>query len=564
LERLRLRRRNCGTALLRHFEWHQMNGSNQEAPPRQDGTAGGWSRAWRLWGEWLVPLAVLGLGFALFAGKATQYTHVHDSVLYASGAQGIASGSGYVLPIYEGSPRAGLYPPLQSMLLSVGWDPDLPYSRNKPRLAVVSGILTILALLVCHRFWRIAGIPTAGAALILSVLTFHEAATVGTLALTADIGFAGLLCGICAMWWRGGCQPSPWPWLLTGIGLALALIWRTAALAIAGGAVIAAMAVAWRSRRWRPMVLLSTPILAMLLYSLQQPWGPAGYVSVAHQLGASTSAGMIPKVLEGCILLGNGTSLLRAISPGLRIAQEVISRQGPWISAAIATAMGGGVWMAGWMAVRGFRSQTGGFRWVLLGICSLYVVQILMTPWGTIYHGRYLLPVVAVMMPWVVRGLTVGRPCGLRIVALFLGMGFCVLAASLNAYHSRIKFQEHQRTTNREGLLTALQAMRGELPAGTRLAVSIGAPVLDVVEMLGRPVLPDYIRPSVDLREATYHRAMGYPRADYLVSRDSPEGDPPGLLAPQGVPVRNPYRILRIDPASEAGFRQQRGMPPQP
>ncbi len=540
---------------------------SDDSMTRQSGVSGSSSatRSWHeVWLDRLGPLAIILVACALFAGKGRQYTHVHDSVKYAAGAQGFAMGSGYVLPIYESHPRAGLYPPLQSLILSIGWDPERTYAANRNGLLAISLGLSVLSLLGCYWFWRVAGMPQMTALVLLGVLTFHEVVAVGTMGLATDIGFTGLLCVLAGVWWRGGRSVSGWLWLLTGIGLSLTLLWRTAAIAIVGAGILASMIASLRGRSLRPAVLLMVPLMLTLGYSVFQPWGPGGYVSVANQMSGGEARSFVGTLTAGCIELLKGRSLLSAISPGLRIAEEVIGRRWAGAGVVFALLVGVVVWMGAWLAVLGFRKQAGMFRWAVLGCMGLYVLQILVTPWGTIYHGRYLIPVVILAAPWVWSGLVGLSARGPQAVILRLSQAACVLVASINGYHSHVKFREHQRITDAENLGIVLRQMRAELPAETKLCVSIGAPVLEVVEIWGRPILPDYIRPSVDLREASYHRQLGYPRGDYLLTRDPPADDVPGLMLPYRETPGRSYRILRIDPQAEPGFRKARGMPPAP
>jgi hypothetical protein len=305
-----------------------------------------------------------------------------------------------------------------------------------------------------------------------------------------------------------------------------------------------------------------TPLLVTLAFSLFQPWGLGGYVSVATEITGGRAQSLLNIVYTGCVELFTGRTILAAISPGLRIAEEVISRHVPGAGPVLGILVAVGAWLGAYAALRGFRRQSGVFCWALLGGLGLYAIQILAAPWGILAHYRYFMPVIILLVPWVWDGIATLSSTRLRSAVLWSGGVTILVVTALNAKHCQVKFREHQRVTDIENVRGLVAEARKELPPEARLAVTIGAPVLDVVEIWGRPVLPDYIRCGADLREPAYHRVLGFPRADFLLSRDSAEGDPRGLLTLHRQTPTGTYRLVRIDPVAEAEFRRLRGIPP--
>jgi hypothetical protein len=515
-----------------------------------------------VWLDRLGPILVILVSIMVFAGKARLFTHVHDSVKYAAGAQAFTMGLGYTMPVYETGPSQRLYPPLQSAILSIGWNPAVSYTANRDGMLLVSLALSVISLLGCYWFWRIAGVPAWPSLLLLCTLAFHDAVVLGTMCLATDIGFIALFCALASVWWRAGRASLAWPWLVTGVGLSLALLWRSAALAAVGAGILFSVVVSIRARNLRPLVLLVTPLLVTLAFSLFQPWGLGGYVSVATEITGGRAQSLLNIVYTGCVELFTGRTILAAISPGLRIAEEVISRHVPGAGPVLGILVAVGAWLGAYAALRGFRRQSGVFCWALLGGLGLYAIQILAAPWGILAHYRYFMPVIILLVPWVWDGIATLSSTRLRSAVLWSGGVTILVVTALNAKHCEVKFREHQRVTDIENVRGLVAEARKELPPEARLAVTIGAPVLDVVEIWGRPVLPDYIRCGADLREPAYHRVLGFPRADFLLSRDSAEGDPRGLLTLHRQTPTGTYRLVRIDPVAEAEFRRLRGIPP--
>src|SRR5207237_997367 len=70
---------------------------------------------------WIFGLTLIGVGVFYWSIRPEVVLHRGDTVYYLAGAQSLAQGTGYRIPLYEDVPAIGLYPPLQSLFLSFFW-----------------------------------------------------------------------------------------------------------------------------------------------------------------------------------------------------------------------------------------------------------------------------------------------------------------------------------------------------------------------------------------------------------------------------------------------------------
>lgn len=187
-----------------------------------------------------------------------------DDAIYALVAKAIAEGKGFVYPHLPGEPAAIHYPPLWSLLLSLGFrfGPEFPHNAGWLRMInpVLVGVAAFLATVFAAR--QLGLRPVWAAALtVLAFTSIQVQWLVNTLlseTLFLVLCFAAWLLAERA---RGSARDGLW--LLTGFVVGLAILTRTLGVALAGGLLVGLL---WE-RRWRGAALFAGAVVVTML-----PW----------------------------------------------------------------------------------------------------------------------------------------------------------------------------------------------------------------------------------------------------------------------------------------------------
>ena len=184
-------------------------------------------------------------------------------MLYLSGAESLASGNGYHLPVFEGAPYASLYPPGQSAFLALSWLINPRYPENT--LLLKGQMLGLFALTMAGLFGvlRRGGVGGTVAALVALTVGLNPTWAYGAANFYSDIGFATLGFGVTFLWLAPGAKSIRFSTRVaaTGIGLAAMYLTRTAGAGFLPGALLAVAVASFRRGAWTPLALFLAPVV---------------------------------------------------------------------------------------------------------------------------------------------------------------------------------------------------------------------------------------------------------------------------------------------------------------
>ena len=421
--------------------------------------------------------------------------HSTDSMFYLTGAKSLAEGNGYRMVLYEGEPRIGLYPPLQSAYLSLFWRMNGNFPENLPLLNGAM-LLLLLALVTLFAVALLKFEFPLWAATIIPLCFAIQPDTFGLITgCYSDLLFA-LLATILALLWMGD-RPSmvPLRWGATGMLLGLMFLTRTAAAPFLLGAILASCAYALHRKTWKPFVWCIVPMAAAVTFWIAFPKETAAYTAY-FQIGdlESGRSGLWDYALScGQRAVSYGSShlvdcfmaglpgLLAAIVPGSRIWRS-ISVGGVSLLAALAILI----------CVIGYAKHPSRSVRVIGGILVLYCIQLIFWPFDLGTRGLApLLPLICfgfyhglAHLPEVVRRSTV-RCFSYAVV---LGMMVSVLAIFSDA-------DKGPNPLRPQEIADLSQWANHHIPAGSHVAVSADwfksdFPMMHFVMLSGRKVIP--------------------------------------------------------------------------
>lgn len=191
---------------------------------------------------WLAGLlTILAIGQWLLV--STEFGHFHDPTVYLAGAESLAMSGDYRFEAHEGRPAIGLYPPVHSLFLSLGWRiwPQFPENLALLRWQIIG--LSLGAMAASFLVMRRLGTPlwlTLGFCVNAGLgMRWME----GLTWMMSDAAMMALLLGSAAAWlgWDG-LGSRRWAYPVAGLVLAIAVGWRTAAVGAVFGAGLVMLA----------------------------------------------------------------------------------------------------------------------------------------------------------------------------------------------------------------------------------------------------------------------------------------------------------------------------------
>lgn len=189
-----------------------------------------------------------------------------DDAIYALVAKAIAEGKGFVYPHLPGEPAAIHYPPLWSLVLSLGFrfGPEFPLNAGWLRMInpLLIGVAAYLATIFAARHLGLR--PMVAAALTVLAFTSIQVQWLVNTLLSETLFLV-----LCFAAWliaeRARSSARVGLWIVAGFVVGLAILTRTLGVALVGGLVVGLL---WE-RRWRETAaFVGTVVLTLLPWQL--------------------------------------------------------------------------------------------------------------------------------------------------------------------------------------------------------------------------------------------------------------------------------------------------------
>ena len=498
-----------------------------------------------------------------------------DPDIYLDGAESLARHQGYRLANFVGTPAIGLYPPLQSLLLSLAWVPGLGLPDNLARtgwlMLAADGIALSMVMATALRF----GSPLPVASFITLLVGLNPSwFQCGTLRLS-DFSFTAI-CLATALPWIGRGRPASLRlWFFTGLGLGLAYASRKAALPFIG--ILAAVVVARLGTvGWRPLAAALLPVLFSVLAVRQACVGGMGYGENFRAWWPEFGEwpGYLTMKAQDLLTISDGRQWWKAVWAPAHQMQTLARSHGPIIGGAVHLIFTIGFWGILAAAARGIRRGSDPVEPVLAAMMAGYIGTAWVTPIPNSIPlvERYLFPLVPFVMAWAWRGAagmavrlegpSARFPATRGIVAVMATAMLATTASTL--WRATEEIQQSNRW--RDELNEVIVWLRGHAAPTERLAVGYNQPHMQLADLLGRPLVIDYFSPEPVpfLPMALTHDRQGSPFASYLLSTPKASEDPQreGVIEQVLATSGGRYRLYRVNPFREAAWRKERGIPP--
>jgi hypothetical protein len=326
-----------------------------------------------------------------------------DTGIYLSGAQSLAEGRGYKYVAYAGEPRITLYPPGQSLWLSLFWRMKPEFPENIPFLYCGMILLALGVIGVLCAYWWRERMPWPGIGLLILAWSFSSLWCWQLGTFFSDVLFGLLWLGIAWCWVGAENWDEGRRWLVTGGLVAVMYLTRTAALAPLGAL---AAVVGWRVLHGRgqpALAYLVPPLAALVLWKLFT----AGHVTYGETFKSRVVeeggwGGMVVYCGKLFIDYASGACFLGGLFPSL---MELPSIRGlPAAGMSVLTAL---LMLCGWafmaLSIGGWwRSRTVADR--LLGV-MVFAFLAELVAWPFDIGSRCVFAVLPFVLLWAWRGL---------------------------------------------------------------------------------------------------------------------------------------------------------------
>ncbi|MFN0067544.1 MAG: hypothetical protein ACKVYV_07895 [Limisphaerales bacterium] len=452
---------------------------------------------------WVVPV-VLVLVTVVFYWRYQfrSFGFYRDAGIYLSGALGLAAGEGYRLVPFSGQPVIGVYPPLQSLLLS-------PFVRlggaSLPEMVPwVNGGMILLAVAAVLAGWRVMvrlGSPAWLAGLLALNLALAMRWFEWTFWLMSDIGFTALLLLLAGrVLARPDDRGDRWLWLVVGLGLATAYLWRVAAFGALAATALLAVWAGWRRGNWTPVLAFCGPcLLAGLGWWLlsRQAIGYGNIYPVIIQQAGGGLAGYSRLVLGQFGELLSGRALWEAMIVPLSRLPIALGRASPaaaWLVSAAGFVLAAGVAVT---AVLGLRRARRERELALAFVALAYLAFVMVIPNGADHVHRYLFPVLPLLLGLSVRWLggvlpaRWRRPAAIAVTVALLGTAAANAAMTVRASN----FASRQYALDE--LKEVADWTRAHTPPEALVAVDYTLPFVHFHLWSGRKLVTDTDHPGV-------------------------------------------------------------------
>ena len=432
----------------------------------------------------MVAVVVLAACFQWWLTPA-RALYIVDSITYVGGAQSLAEGRGYRWLMVAGNPACGIYPPLQSVYLTPAWwlNPHFPENQM-----LIKGLMVGLWAATMGALFAVLrkGGATRGASALVSLAVGTNGGWAYYLIHAySDILFAGL--SFAVLWWW--LKPAPrWPsgrLAATGLVLALMYLTRSATLGFLPGAVGAAAIVSRRQRSWKPVVLITLPLVVAVVAWALAPKDTVTYGQWLEERFHAQGglAGMMRFLLAQSWAYVNGQHLLNNLSVDLTdLLAALAPENAPFRVATlgilrllgIAFILTGvyGAWRS--PDDRPLQAAVGG-----------YLLEVILWPYPLGF--RVLLPVLPLVIVWGIRGAglwpaTWWRWCGMIGMSY---LGLCLAGNLAAAPNTRRTLDQSQEMAEAEATGAW---MAKTIPASARVASHFDLPLLHLHRFSGHPI----------------------------------------------------------------------------
>ncbi len=362
-------------------------------------------REWR----WLGTLLGI-LGVAQWFLMSHRFALFHDPLVYLAGAESLATAGDYRFATHEGRPPIGLYPPLHSAWLALGWKLWPQFPENLLLLRAMLLVPSLGALGTAYGLMRCLEAPrwlATGLVLNLGLgpnwnewlsWMMSDAAMIGWLLGAALVGLK-----------RGGRHPG-WNALAGGM-LAMAVGWRTAAAGAIFGLGVGWALGALRAGRFREeWVRIGVWTVPAAMVAVGWSWmsragvsyGDAYRVVLGNAGGGWTGYGKLfgQQVWE----LFSGRPFLDGWMVPVSRAGFVVLRDWGWPGSLLIWGVSLLVWLGLAMAVRAVWRAGSGRERVLWAAAMGYLLLVFVAPNGGPFMGRYFLPLLPFWVAFAWRG----------------------------------------------------------------------------------------------------------------------------------------------------------------
>jgi hypothetical protein len=530
-----------------------MRDGSVNPSPRSSHTSGFLGIEW----AWVAALLAFLLGVWIWSVH-TSFSPAWDSLIYFSGAAGIAGTKSYAAPFYAGSPAIGLYPPGQSAFLALAYDPNATISDNIIRLRWVMFFPAGLGMLVLYAWLRREAVPRHFAAPFVA-LVGSSAPWIGFIQqYFSEPWFFAVVWALGLYWSVFYHEPNRLRhWMVTGLMLATASAFRSAGLGLVIGTTIASVVV---TRRPACTAAVLIPFTTWTIWWKIKTLGLPGYTDLFRYAiaDAEQSGGLAILYYNNALgLLGDPCPVAAVFGLRTRILYA-LEHHGIWLVAAwkiLVWAVEAGVSTAAIAGLlSGSRRHLSWRQIVMIFVAAIYAAQVLASPVDYIYVPRYLLLLLPLCAIGVSRWLSLQKWALHFAASIFL---FALVAGNL----IDLVIVRKLPTFNAKTVPEVCAWLKAHHPGKVRLACGIDVPVASVVECLGQPVLPDYLgnRSERDLGYPISHRATGYQPAEYVLVRrlGLKSNAPPGAFTEVFRTSDGEFRLLRVSRVYEFEVQKQ-------
>lgn len=460
---------------------------------------------------------VIVVGEALLTSHKAAY--FADPMMYLSGARSIAAGDGYRFAGYLDHPPIGTYPPLQSLWLSFSYrfGPSFPQNLGwlLGQMLVLSGVCLFLGQLYLRRLgaplWAVTlfAIAWGTTAHWVMLITWFW----------SDIGFAALIFGLLLWWVLNPSSERLRSWILTGVILALAYLWRTAALSLIG---IALLAAGWRlvkHRDFYPLLALGLPVGMAIVFWKWMARDAIGYGPILEYLFRELGGmdGYLAYLRAAASELLSGQTAWNMLCEAYSFIPDVLHERFPALETPARIFSTGLFWLLSAIAGRGlWHLRRSGWNIVLFAIWTGYVAQMVAPACNPVQYPRYLFPLFLVPMGWFVAGM-VSLPDVPRRFAKVACMVILAGAVVLNLRYTPKTTRHWEKFMPVGEIAEVAEFIRTSVPTNALIAMDYRLPVEQLAVATGREFLADYFSPSEEMTPVR-HRQQGKRPAGYLLT----------------------------------------------
>ena len=445
---------------------------------------------------WLAGLlTVLAIGQWLLV--STEFGHFHDPTVYLAGAESLATSGDYRFEAHEGRPAIGLYPPMHSFFLSLGWRmwPRFPENLALLRWGIIGLSLGAMAasFLVMRRLGTPLGLTLGFCVNAGLGMRWME----GVTWMMSDAAMMALLLGSAAAWlgWEG-LGSRRWAYPLTGLVLAVAVGWRTAAVGAVLGAGLVMLAGGLKNGGLgRFLWVTGPPAMLTVGWAMKAregvAYGGAYRVILEGAGGGLTGYGRI--LTAQLMEVASGRPLFDAfLLPLSRSGLVLVQRMGGvgWVWIVIIAGMAW--WILG-HAMRGMIWSREGRERVVMGGMVGYLLMAFAAPNGASSVGRYFVPLVPLVIGFAWRSWSTGRSTELPGRVAAMGLMALMLAIPLNVRMSWSAKRYWDGFHDLRDLRAFAEWVGTHVEPGGRIAMDWSLPVMHFRAWSGRRVVADGI-----------------------------------------------------------------------